>query len=110
MFRVSCILPALMINAFVLVFVLVPVPALVLVVVRILFFFLVFGIVFRFVSFFFGGGGCCDGPNMLLQGERNFHILYELVAGARKCGLAAELQARTIALIICSYPAPVENV
>lgn len=33
------------------------------------------------------------------QGERNFHILYELVAGARRSGLAEELKASTIASI-----------
>lgn len=29
----------------------------------------------------------------LAQGERNFHVLYELVAGAAKCGLAKDLKA-----------------
>lgn len=36
------------------------------------------------------------------QGERNFHILYELVAGAAKGGLAKELQVRR--QIAAQYP------
>lgn len=36
----------------------------------------------------------CVSGRLSLQGERNFHILYELVAGAPKCGLAKELQVR----------------
>lgn len=42
------------------------------------------------------------------QGERNFHVLYELVAGASKAGLAKELKVTVILrtyhneIVLCS--------